>query len=99
MVAKPLDIHPAALAELKAAVSWYLEQNESAAINFSAEVDQAVSLISASPQRWPAADHGTRRFVLRRFPYAIFYREQREVIRILAFAHGRRSPGYWKSRR
>lgn len=98
MAAKPPDIHPAALDELRSAVSWYLDQNETAAIKFVAEVDRAIDLVSASPRRWPAGEHGTRKFVLQRYPYAIIYRERESSVQILAVAHGHRRPGYWKNR-
>ena len=70
MGAKPLEIHPEALAEFKAAVVWYVDKSDSAAVNFVAEIDNAIKLITASPQRWSAAERGTRKFVLRRYPYA-----------------------------
>jgi hypothetical protein len=44
MAGKRLDIHPAALAELKSAVKWYLERSEPAALEFVAEVDRAIGL-------------------------------------------------------
>ncbi len=98
MAAKPLEIHPSALAELKSALSWYLERNESAAVKFAAEIDRAMELLIAAPQRWPAGEHGSRKFVLRRFPFAIVDREKQAVIQVLVIAHGRRRPGYWKDR-
>jgi plasmid stabilization system protein ParE len=99
MADKRLVIHPEALEEFKTAVSWYLARSESAAHNFVSDVDQAVELILESPLRWPVFDYQTRRFVLRRFPFAIVYREKETAIQILAVAHGRRRPGYWKKRR
>jgi plasmid stabilization system protein ParE len=98
MAVKPLDLHPEALEEWKSAVAWYLERNETAAVNFVAEVDQAIELIAASPQRWPKGLHGTRKFVLQRFPFAVVYREKDTGIQVLAIAHGHRRPGYWKNR-
>ncbi len=98
MAAKALETHPSALAELKSALSWYLERNETAAVKFAAEVDRAIELLIAAPHRWPAGEHGSRKFVLRRFPFAIVYREQQTVIQVLAIAHGHRRPGYWKDR-
>jgi toxin ParE1/3/4 len=98
MAAKPLDLHPEALEEWKSAVAWYFERNERAALNYVAEVDQAIDLITASPHRWPKGLHGTRKFVLQRFPFAIFYRERETGIQVLALAHGHRRPGYWKAR-
>ena len=98
MAAKTLVIHPSALAELKSAVSWYLEQNEAAATNFADELDRAIDLVIASPRRWPVGERGTRKFVLQRFPYAVIYRENETTIVVLAIAHGHRHPGYWKDR-
>jgi toxin ParE1/3/4 len=76
MAAKPVELHPEALAEWKSAVAWYWERNQSAALNFIAELDQAVDLIAESPQRWPKGLRGSRKFVLQRFPFAVIYREK-----------------------
>lgn len=92
MAAKLLEVHPSALEELKLALNWYLERNETAAAKFAAE------LLMDAPGRWPAGEHGSRKFVLRRFPFAIFYRERQAVIQVLAIAHGHRRPSYWKDR-
>ena len=99
MAAKPVEVHPAALAELESALAWYMERSEAAALKFAAELDRAIDLVSQSPTRWPTGEHATRKFVLRRFPFAVFYREKETVIQVLAVAHGRRRPGYWKERR
>ena len=98
MAGKALELHPSALAEIKSAIAWYRERNPSAALKFAAEVDRAVEMILASPQRWPRGEHQTRKFVLRRFPFAIIYREKTEAVQMLAVAHGHRRPGYWKQR-
>jgi len=98
MAAKPLAIHPDALDELKSALTWYSERSETAAINLVRELDNALELIVQSPNVWPPGEHGTRKFTLRRFPFALIYRETDASIQILAVAHGRRRPGYWKTR-
>jgi toxin ParE1/3/4 len=98
MAGKSLEIHPAALEEFETAVAWYLERSETAAAKFVAEVDRAIELVVESPGRWPRGEHATRRFVLRRFPFVIVYREKETVVQVLAVAHGHRRPGYWKRR-
>jgi toxin ParE1/3/4 len=98
MAGKRIEIHPAALAELKSAVEWYLERSEPAAEEFVAEIDHAIALVIESPMRWPVGEYDTRRFVLQRFPFAITYRERDSGVQILAIAHGHRRPGYWKER-
>jgi len=98
MAVKPLEIHPSALEELKCAISWYLERNKTAAIKLAGELDRAIALVIEKPGRWPAGEHGSRKFVLRRFPFAVVYREKQATIQVLAIAHGHRRPGYWKDR-
>jgi plasmid stabilization system protein ParE len=98
MAAKALEIHPSALQELKEALGWYLERNKTAAVKFVAELNRAMDLLIAAPQRWPAGEHGSRKFVLRRFPFAVLYREKQGAVQVLAIAHGHRRPGYWKDR-
>jgi plasmid stabilization system protein ParE len=98
MARKRIEIHPAALEELKSTVEWYLQRSQPAAEQFVAEVDRAIALVVESPRRWLVGEHNTRRFVLQRFPFAITYRERDSGVQILAFAHGHRRPGYWKER-
>ena len=93
------ELHPEAIAEARAAYRWYAEQNPSAAIAFMTELDHAISEIETSPERWPVHLHGTRKFLFRRFPYAVIYRITEGDLQVIAVAHGRRRPGYWRSRR
>ena len=62
---------------------------------FAQEVDAAVSRIAETPIRYPLAEHGTRRIVLQRFPYNVFYRVGAEETVVVAVAHQKRRPGYW----
>jgi toxin ParE1/3/4 len=75
-----------------------LGADQTAALKIVVELDRTVEQIVESPQRWPADDVGTQRFVMQRFPFAIVYREKEEIVQVLAIAHGHRRPGYWKDR-
>jgi len=97
-VAKPLEFHQAASAELESAFDWYLARDERVASRFLDEVTHAIEMITQSPQRWPVSEANVRKFVLRRFPFLIIYRDRPSMIQILAIAHGRRRAGYWKGR-
>ncbi len=98
MTSKKVEFHEAASLEFEAAFEWYLERSEPVASRFADELNRAVSQISESPQRWSLGVHGTRRFLLRRFPFAVVYRELPSIVQVLAVAHGHRKPGYWKQR-
>jgi plasmid stabilization system protein ParE len=93
-----IQFHPEAAAEFDFAVDWYLEHSEQAAGDFLREVNDAVASIAANPQMWTEHVYGTRRFVLRHFPYLIVYLLHETRIEIVAVAHGRRRPGYWGER-
>jgi plasmid stabilization system protein ParE len=97
-VARALEYLEEALEEAEAAARWYAERSPTAAAAFSEEIDEAESAIGRLPEAWPPFDHGTRRYLLRRFPFSVVYRVEPERIVIVAVAHGRRRPGYWKSR-
>jgi hypothetical protein len=39
-----------------------------------------------------------RQYVFPRFPFSLVYRMRGDDVEVLAVAHGRRRPGYWRSR-
>jgi len=90
--------HDDAGAEYEAAFEWYFLRSEFVASRFVEEMDRAIAMISEAPKRWPTANYGTRKFLLERFPFAIFYREIPSGVQVLAVAHGHRKPAYWKNR-
>ena len=93
-----VSFHKDASAEYEAAFEWYFLRSEFVASRFAEEMNRAIGIISDAPNRWPTANHGTRKFLLQRFPFAVFYREITPGIQVLAVAHGHRKPGYWKRR-
>ena len=88
-----------AVIEAAAAARWYAERSPTAAVRFSAELDEAEAAILARPDAWPLAAFGNRRYLLRRFPFSVVYRIERAGVLIVAVAHGRRLPNYWKYRK
>ena len=98
-MARPsVELHPEAIAEARAAYQWYAERDLSAVNAFIAELDRAISQVQSAPERWPVHLHGTKRYLFRRFPYSVIYRVIETAIQVLAVAHGRRRPGYWRTR-
>jgi plasmid stabilization system protein ParE len=67
--------------------------------DFLEGVERAISIIVDAPHRWPRVDRRHHRFVLRRFPYSIFYRFNETEVIVVAVAHHRQRPRYWSGRR
>ncbi|SRR5216684_1341896 len=99
MTPPEIDFHPAAIREAHKAYRWYHRRSAGAASRFQSALQAALEQISQSPDRWPAYLHGTRYRVLRRFPFIVVYRQLVDGLQVVAVAHGRRKPGYWKRRK
>jgi plasmid stabilization system protein ParE len=86
MSPQPIDVHPEAVAEARAAVQWYREKSPSAADAFLAELDRAVERIAENPGMYPHYVRGTRRYLLQRFPFYLVYRQVAGKLQIAAIA-------------
>ncbi len=98
MPARVVRIIAEAAAEIWAQEAYYRERSIDAADGFLAELRRALASIVEAPERWPVVRGQARKFGLRRYPHSIIYRIEGEVVRVIAIAHGRRHPRYWKRR-
>jgi len=96
---RSIRLHPNALSEMLAARLWYEARSSIAALAFVDELEIALTRIESSPMRAPPHIESTRRFMLRRFPFAIVYRVDPDAILVFAVAHMSRRPGYWRLRK
>jgi len=73
--------HPDALVAYEDATRYYLEQaSPIVAAAFVAAVESAIQTVLVSPMIWRVVDEpGVRRYLLSRFPYALYYRWDRDV--------------------
>jgi toxin ParE1/3/4 len=102
-VNRPFRTELEASAELEKAAVWYESRRPGLGLEFLEAVDATLERIARWPQaarRVPrvAADIPARKAPVSNFPYHVAYLETPDSIRILAFAHDSREPGYWHSR-
>lgn len=93
-----LRFHPTARREVDLAFDWYLERSPKAAAAFLAELDHAAAIICKAPDAWPKYEQGSRRYVMRRFPFSVMYNVKDGIVEVMALAHHKRRPGYWHVR-
>lgn len=98
MSAFEVVVLPAAEAETREALLWYFERSPLAADAFRAEVFDAIDGLADKATMWPEDEDGIRRYVLRHFPYTVFYEVVEQTATVLAVGHQRRRPGYWQDR-
>jgi len=93
-----LEFHPDARLDALEPYDWYAERSQQAADAFQQELQDAGRAIQCSPERWANYLFGTRRYVMKRYPFVLVYRVATERIELVAIAHAKRNPGYWKER-
>ena len=92
------EFHPAAELELEAAVVAGEEIATGLGAELNAEAQRLVSLLCDLPRIGNPLGAGYRRFPLTRFPYALIYRTDGLRLQVVAVAHRRQRPNYWRSR-
>lgn len=95
--------HPEALAELRAGVAWYEDRGLGLGDRFEAAVDEIVDTVVEWPDSgavWPGWDSipVVRSRRVADFPYRLVYLVLPDVLVVVAFAHQKRTPGYWRDR-
>jgi plasmid stabilization system protein ParE len=93
-----IEVLPDAEAEIRAAFLWYFERSPIAADASRTEALDAIDLLDTDALMWPEDEDRVRRCLLRHFPYTVFYTITGQVLTVLAVAHQRREPGYWRVR-
>ena len=84
--------------ELREAVAYYEEKSRGLGLDLEAEIERSIRTIRDFPERWPLREDGSRRYLTHRFPYLVVYAYMKDRIWIIAIAHCKRRPGYWKDR-
>jgi toxin ParE1/3/4 len=94
----PYVFHHQAEAEFAAAASFYEARTEGLGASFIDAVEHAISLVRQYPEMGSPLEGSRRRMLVSGFPYGVVYRHDADVIVILALAHLRQRPAYWRAR-
>ncbi|MBC8353297.1 MAG: type II toxin-antitoxin system RelE/ParE family toxin [Planctomycetes bacterium] len=92
------SFHPEATAELEASADWYAERSPTTARDFCVAVDVALASIEANPERFARIDVRHRACSVQKFPFQIVFRHDQHRVHVVAIAHAKRRPGYWRNR-
>jgi len=94
----PVIIRPEAEADLAEARDWYAGRREGLVDAFELCVEEVLERIGRMPELPPELHRGVRRSLVRRFPYAVYYRAEEDRVVVIAVMHTRRDPNRWRSR-
>ncbi len=89
---------PAAAADVEDAYNWYESQRPGLGDELMVAINSAVESISENPHGYPVIHRQTRRLLLSRFPYGVYFRLLDNHPIVIACMRGSRDPIRWQSR-
>ena len=77
---------------------FYEAESAELGFEFLDDVQRVIDGLREHPKLGQAVGRGLRRALLRRFPFSLIYSEEADEILVVAVAHQRRRPDYWRGR-
>ena len=93
-----LLIRPRAESDLVEAQQWYEAQRRGLGGEFRIEVDKILGQLLDQPFIYPLVTPRSRRAVVHRFPYLLYFLVEGERVSVIACLHGKRDPKLLRSR-
>jgi toxin ParE1/3/4 len=95
---KLVNIQPRAEAEAAEAAAWYEAEQPGLGIEFLLELDAAIESAAETPLAYAQVFMEARRVLTRRFPFAVYFVYEHDVVEIFAILHQQRATSLWQSR-
>lgn len=95
---KKIIILPFAEEDIRESAEYYKDRGDGLDKQFLRVINQAFQIILISPDTFPAIYQSIRKFVIKDFPFNIFYISTKDTIYILAVFHMKRDPKKWRRR-
>jgi plasmid stabilization system protein ParE len=97
-MAAKLIVAPEVERDLAEAYAWYESQRVGLGEDFLDCVDACVAAVLRMPEMQAKVHEQYRRALVRRFPYAVFYRYSARPVAVYAVFHASRDPDKWRQR-
>ena len=85
--------------DVEAAFDWYQAEQPGLGLDFLQELRATYDRILQGPLKYQLLKSGIRRALTRRFPQAVYFAVEGEVIVVVAILHASRNPAEWQRRR
>jgi len=80
------------------AATWYEAQRPGLGVEFILQLDAAIERAGQFPEGYATQYRETRRVLMRRFPYAIYFMFENGVVEVFAILHQHTDPSLWQMR-
>lgn len=91
-------VKPIAEQEIRAALEWYREQNQSLPSKLYKELQERIKELQHFPRHYQKRYKEIRVLFIHKFPYGIYYTVEGKTIYIHAFLHTKQNPDQIETR-
>lgn len=91
-------ILPYAELDIKESINFYKEKSQKTALEFIESLNIAFNKIVDNPQTFPITKTDIRKYIMKKFPFCIYFINKNDIIYILAVFHSKRNPSVWEER-
>lgn len=93
-----IELSSEAEVDLDKSYECYYEDNTKAADAFFKQINLGFEHIRQQPNSFPIVHKDIRKYVVKKFPFVIYYQVIGKVIQIIAIFHTSRNPEIWNER-
>ena len=87
---------PPADVDVEVAFEWHENERQGLGLEFLDELRAAYDRIVDGPLKYQELRGGIRRALLKRFPYAVYFAIEGDVVVVVAVLHASRDPAEWQ---
>lgn len=98
MIEYRLISEPSVDLDVEAAFEWYENEQPGLGMEFLDELRAIYNRIADGPLKYQELRGGIRRALLRRFPYAVYFAIEGDIVIVVAVLHASRDPAEWQRR-
>jgi toxin ParE1/3/4 len=88
----PIRLRPQVVDDLTQAADWYNQKRAALGNEFIEEAYRAFDVLSDRAESFPLVRNDVRRALMKRFPYAIYFRRDVDAVTLLLVVHTARAP-------
>ena len=95
---RPVEYLRGARRDFDDSFDWNAANSANAAVRLAGAVDAALLTIALNPAQFASRDVVRHECPVKRFSFRIVYRIVEDRVLVVAIAHDKRRPGFWKQR-
>ena len=99
MIEYQLISKPSVDLDVEAAFEWYEKEQAGLGVEFLDELGATYNRIADGPLTYQELRGDIRRALLKRFPYAVYFAVEGDLVVVVAVLHASRDPAEWQRRR